>query len=337
MPQLDQTLQSTLLRSLIYGDAKRKKTWWALTAAEAGFNVLDLDLEDGSQIGRMINTEAQRNVSVVKCHDRMQNSAAGIFLTMFLRGTRFMWDEQACESVMFPNAAKDGHSFFAFDPNKLTPNDVVIIDSWTSNCMSLAKRWCAENNIDVSNAEQALQSNWDLYRWAGALADWELAQMHALPCHVILIGHANSYEKKKSTLDANNKKIEVVESTRIQPFSVSNPHAPKIEKSFTDIFYFQMFGNTIKIDTNSKSDRAGGSRVVPPGLYDFDKFQFKDLCAIANIPMPVDAPPSEGWQWYGSKEELVAAASPQAKPKQQLAIPSAGQKPAAMTNLMKQE
>ena len=46
MPGLENTLQNILLRSCAYGQAKRRKTWWAMTAAEAGFNVLDLDLED---------------------------------------------------------------------------------------------------------------------------------------------------------------------------------------------------------------------------------------------------------------------------------------------------
>ena len=337
MPQLEDVLQNTLLRSCAYGQAKRRKTWWALTAAEAGFNVLDLDLEDGSSIGRMISPEARKRISVVKCHDQMKGAVASIFFATFLRGDRFIWDEQSYESIIFPNAATEGHSFFILDPRKLTSNDVVIIDSWTSNAISLMRQWFGENKIDITTAQQAANSNWDVYRWANALADWELSQLHALPCHVIMLGHANQYDKMKTTVDNHGKKVQVVESSRTQMFSVSNPHATKIGKTFSDIFYFEMFGNDVMIDTSSKPDRDGGSRIIPPGNYKFDDFSFKQVCQIAGIPLPVDAAPSEGWQWIGSKQELMAVTQVQAKPKKQLAIPSVGAQPAAMTSLLSKE
>ena len=46
----DDRKRKGLLRALVYGPPKSRKTWWVTKLAEAGFNVLLCDIEDGAAV-----------------------------------------------------------------------------------------------------------------------------------------------------------------------------------------------------------------------------------------------------------------------------------------------
>ncbi len=310
MPPADQNhAENILLRLLCYGPAKVKKTWWALNAVKAGFNVLLLDADGGNQIITQMKLDELElaRINVINIVDKQDHPVACHFVTRFLIGNPFMWDEQDKSVLLRTASALAAHNHYIFDPKKLTHNDVVIFDSWDAITWSLAWRWYTENGVKVESADQAKTSDklWPGYRWSGAMASWMLKQIKALSnqCHVIVIGHQSVYEKRHEEI-VGGKTKQVIDWSRTQVKSTSGPHGMELASAFTDIPYFNVIGSRFTIDTRVESDRDGGCTVMPSGSFKWEDLQFGDVIEKAGIrPADIKAP-LEAAIWYPSGVDL---------------------------------
>ncbi len=347
MPPLDHQLKENkpfLLRELLYGPPKTKKTWWACKAAEAGFNVILLDCDDGAHILSQIAPEARHRIANINIVDTLTDPVACKFTTLALAGRIFLWDEQDKDRVIMPANRNMEHSFYYINANKLTRNDILVVDSWTKLVKSLAWRWYKENGIDITSGEQAKSTNWDGYRWSGEMASWMVRQLKALPCHVMVIGHKSVYEKYKNEV-INGKKVSSVEWQRTQIVSTSGPHGMTIASDFSDILQFYLVGSIFKIDTTPYADADGGSRLIPPKVWRWEELQFVDICNMVGIPVPDNAPPQEFAKWYdiGDKIDLGGIEiTPDVKPSAKGVIATTSllskkPKSATFNNLLKKE
>lgn len=300
MPPSDK-INTTLLRELCYGPAKTKKTWWAMKAAEAGFNVILLDGDSGSQIISQIDPQFRNKINIIDIVDKTSAPVMCYFIVRLLTGDPFMWDEQDKTVLLRPESANPDHSHYIFDISKLTSNDVLVLDSWSAFCWSIAWRWYQENGIKVADAEQVKSELWPGYRWSGAMASWVITQLKTLKCHVILIGHQSVYEKKKDEL-VNGKLRPVVQWSRIQVRSTSGPHGGTLADAFVDILYFNVKGSRFTIDTRIETDRDGGCRLIKPDNYRWEDLQFIDIIKNNEIAFPdvSENSPSEAVKWYPS-------------------------------------
>jgi len=308
MPPADQNhAENMLLRLLCYGPAKVKKTWWALNAAKAGFNVLLLDGDGGSQIISQIEKQYISNINIIDIVDKQNMPVMCEFITRFLTGNPFIWNETQKDILLIAAHAKAEHSYYIIDTSKLTHNDVVIIDSWDALTWSLAWRWYKENGLKVEAAEHAKTSDklWPGYRWSGAMASWALKQIKALSnnCHVIVVGHQSVYEKRHDEI-INGKTKQIIDWSRMQVKSTSGPHGMELAQAFTDIPYFGVNGSRFTIDTRVEKDRDGGCRVIPPGIYRWEDLQFGDIIEMAGIKRPDPEAELEAAIWYPSGADL---------------------------------
>lgn len=270
MPQLDESLASELrLRLIAYGPGKSRKTWWAGTAAEAGFNVILLDGEQGAGILKNIAPEARKRIYRIDLQDTRTRDVMAETLVYFCKLNSTFFDEVKRQRVSVAN-----ENCIQFDWSRLDGNTVVVVDSYSALVWSLVLRYCRENSIDLSAAEK---TEWEGYRWCGQLATWILTQLSQLPCHLIVIGHQEVYEKRKDG---------VVEWARTQMKSVSGPHAMQLAKMFDDVLYFSIQGQTTYIDARPAADRDGGGRYLPPKRYTFDELKFANLCKEAGVQLP---------------------------------------------------
>lgn len=308
------------LRILAYGVAKTKKTWWAGTAAEYGLNVLHIDGDDGYHILSNLSPAAKERIFVCDVMDSFRGANMCYFMTLLLKGQPFGWDEVNKAFVLLdkggnPMAPAANARIILFDPSKLSINDLLVIDSWTAFVESLNKRFYIEHKIDIT-AKSDAESNWDGYRWSGAMADWALQQIKALPCSVLIIAHTQVYEKKKNEVDGNGVQKQVTEWTRTQVKSTSGNHALRLAKYFSDILYFRLVGKQFYIDTKADEERDGGSRLVKPDLYTWDRLPFAAFATAAKIK-PASAP-LEAAKYY------VASAVVPATKTMAFSAPSAG-------------
>lgn len=273
-----------LLRVLAYGPAKCKKTWWAATAAEAGFNVLLINGDDGTQVLKNISKPAQSRIRIIDCFDAFGAPRMAEFMARFLRGNAVTWDDldnkMAVAGMLHPE-----HPHFVLDPKALTKTDVLIVDSWTALSDSTLLKMASEQNVDLSDGAKV---EWDLYGPVGRFLTWVLQQLIGLNCHVILIGHQDSYEKNKKT--AAGKLTAEVEFTRMQVKSSSRPHAMQLPKFFSDVLYFNMIGVNYYIDTSAHASRDGGCRGVAPKNWPWNELSFARLCQEAHAVCAEDVP-----------------------------------------------
>ena len=275
--QLNNRLEegNMLLRELLYGPAKSKKTWWIGKAAEANFNILLIDGDDGWHILNKIKPEFQKRIQVIDATDELNRPVFAKFATQMLKSGNFIWDEKKKVSAkLSPN-----ENCIHIPLNMLGRNDIVVFDSWTALVRSLQLQYAKENMIDLSQAEEDESNKWGFYRWGGVIATWIVGQLTALNCHVVVIAHVDQYEK----LSKDGKKV--IYSKR-QVKSTSGPHAMQLPSQFSEILYFYPKGSAFKIDASGSDTEDGGSRIVPPKIYNWDDLQFKDIIRMAGLECP---------------------------------------------------
>lgn len=283
MPTLnDQLASKQILRELIYGPAKSKKTWWACAAAEAGFQVFLLDANRGYAILQQLSPEARERVFILDIADELTNYAASAFATLFCKGQPFAWDEANKTPT---HTGHIGARIIA--PRALNRNCVLVLDSWTDIVTSLALRYHQQNNIDIAKPEELDKRSF--FGWTGAMASWLVTALVALPCHVILIGHWAQYEKIKRVQEGNKiKEIPLYE--RRQIVSSSGPNAMTIPGKFDEVMYFYNHGSAFKIEVEGHKDADGGSRRIPSRTYKWEELQFGTIANIANVTLDPELP-----------------------------------------------
>lgn len=255
-------------RIFAYGVEKSKKTWWACRAAEAGYNVLLLDGDDGAHIVQQLPMEARRRILIVDVVNTTTRAVFTAFLAMFCRpGNKFVWDEQT--KAASPVMRDTTHSFIEFDASKFGDNDVIILDSWTALAFSTRFQYALEHKIDMTKADR---TDWDGFGFEDRFLDYIVNFIHTVPCHVIVIGHSTIYEKR-------SKDQKTVVSQTTQPISSTGPNAKKLGKHFADILYFEKYGDQIQINTAGDTDRVGGSRNIAPSRIKWEDLAPQDIFA----------------------------------------------------------
>lgn len=256
----DLAVNDRLLRIFAYGREKSKKTWWAARACELGFNTILINGEKGgTQIVKNIPAKAREKLLIVNVVNTPTRAIFAAFMANLCRpGNVFTWDEQ--DSCTIFGLRNIQHSFVEFDVTKLTENDVVIIDSWTTLAASVFFAYAIEHKIDLTNAAR---EEWDGFGWEGRFLDFVLNSISTWPCHVIVIGHAVVYEKYNDKKGSERKLL----SATTQPISSSGPHASKVCNKFNDVLYFDRAANSSEIftiNTGGTKNSSGGSRIMPP-------------------------------------------------------------------------
>lgn len=277
------------LRAMIYGKDKTKKTWWALRCLEAGYNVVLLDGDDGRAIYRQGNfTEEQLSrLFMLDLVDTLANPVFSKFIARLVKGTPFIWNEtiKRIEAASF----KPDNSYYLINPALLGRNTVLVADSWTALATSVMVQYSEENKIDLS---EAAKQEWEGYGWQGRFLSWILSKLHGLNCHLIVIGHEVTQEKRSSD-------GKTVLWSRVQPISSSNNHASTLGKHFSEFLHFSRGSETIfYIDARGASDRDGGSRTS-----EAKKFRWEELppsILLERIDGVREPSPQTAFQWFES-------------------------------------
>lgn len=206
----------------------------------------------------------------------------------------FFWDELDKKPII--GSKNKDHSYIRFRPGLFTANDVIVIDSWTALAWGMRLSYAIENKIDMLDAER---TDWDGFGFESRFLDYVLNYLHAMPCHVIVIGHAYVYEKRA-------KDGKTIISQETLPISSSGPAGMKLAKHFSDVLFFEKLSETIvKIKTGGDSTRDGGSRLLAPATVDWDATGPELLLNAVNAKS--DGSPCNGAIWYATGTEADEA------------------------------
>jgi hypothetical protein len=279
MSNLDAMLSTALVRAIVYGPPKTRKTWWCGAAAEHGFNVIIADGENGYGILRQLSPAAKSRVTVLNGADELSRPHFAQLVGLITRGHMpVYWDQTDRQQLAVLASRKPDHDYVQVFLPALTSNDVFVCDSLSALVDSTNMTYAVENKIDM---EDAKKQEWDGFMWVGNYITAMINRLKNLPGHVLLIGHESVYEKKKK----EGKEL-VTEWSRHQLKSSSGPHAMTIPGKFSDILYFNFIGRSVKIDTNGEAGRDGGGRSVEPRLYDWAELTLLKMTQALGVPAP---------------------------------------------------
>lgn len=282
MAALDQALkESDLVRILAYGASKMRKTWFACKAAELGFNVILCDIDYGFHVAKNLTPEARKRIFHVDMRgpvDGYKNCGA-MTLAWAMTGQVTLYDETERKYARRTGLDPD-KKYVKFDFSKATSRDILIIDSWTQFSQHLV---LADRN--VMDPTQVPKLEWDDYQKQRLALDHFISNMARLNCHLIVIGHAEEWAKRRADAPQKAKPEEAIEAIRTQPMSVSRSHAATLAKNFTDVLYFMAPNPLIgvQISTKGSDDFDAGSRTLPPGLKKWDDVSIANFLPQAMV------------------------------------------------------
>ena len=308
MPRGDMMPPSlTLMHALILGEEKAGKTSWLLDAAEEGFNVLMMDGDVAQQAIARLSPKAKSRVFYMDVGDNLVGEVDPRMIQTvadFMTATRFLWNDRTQREY---SRTKDPHNEegFAEDeiweirPGRLDHNWVLGIDSWTTLSYSamLAKAQdLGESIADVEKIERSI------YSGVGNRLTNILVTQQKAPCHTVVIGHPQQYEKRKAesgktVREAMKENDQVIEWTKMIPASSSNPHGHKMGKYFSDIGWIDVdkFGKRV-INFTKSGERTSGGNINSKGDPRVDH-RFADIVRAigGHVPGPdSDTPLGEG-------------------------------------------
>jgi hypothetical protein len=307
MPPFDvleqQALSLVKTKTLIYGAAKTKKTWWAARIAELGFNVHFFAAEEGTQIIRMLPNDIRKTINIIDLRDRPDMSVASIFLALVAKQKPFCWDDVDRIQRTTQGGCDPTHGHYWIDTSKLTTRDVIVVDTWTMVSASILLQAAMDKGIDLSDASRPEQ---DIYNYMWNFAVWLLKNICSLNCHIVVVSHQESFDKyrpKKNPKDKNEPQI--LQFSRIQPVAHTRNFGMRMAASFDNVLYFYLIGDNVRVSTEANSDRDAGSRVIGPGTFSWDDLQFKHICEANKIKVPFERQPSEAIKYYAPGEVVA--------------------------------
>lgn len=267
------TLNDSKIRGLLIGPAKAGKTHWTCEAAQAGFNLVYLDGDVGGQTIAMFDDETKSRIYYFPMGDDLDGPK-------FSKHVRGLFDATTSKPFIWNDTHKKQHSNLSredlsecevsvIDLRKMTMNDVLVIDSWTSLSYSakdeVAKR-CGDDLGEMEKADRGI------YASSGNRLTKFLVTLQHLPCHVIVIAHPDEYvQEGKPTIQI--------------PMSSSRPHANTMGKYFTDIGWMTVTATGKReIDFRPDPRRIVGGRLA--GKKPTTEFSFLELVKKAGAPVP---------------------------------------------------
>lgn len=302
MTSLDKIIADyPLLRTFCYGREKTKKTWWMGTAAEAGFNLTVTDIDDGIKVLKQISPEARKRIRVINAVDTFDRQVGALFMAKVMKGYPFVWDNTRRTSLDDYSSRKAEHDYVAVDITKANANDVFGLDSYTEWAKSVTMQYYRENEIELFDFKEE-GDKWGPFRYAKKFLDVGLNRLHAVQCHLVIIGHETVYEKYKEVRVGNKMRRDLVSQDTI-PISSSGPHGMTIGRNFDDILYFRkVAADIVQIEISSEVNRMGGSRTLTPGNRNWIDFPFWKYCEEAGVQRPSNAEPSKAFRSFTGKE-----------------------------------
>lgn len=261
-----------LVKALIVGDGKCGKTDWAARAACAGFNVLYLDADVGSQtIAQIQDRDALSRIFIMNVGDELISGGLDYrFVNVYKKfstAITYRWNDTQAREF---SVSKDGDpcmdEVWEIRPGQMDYTTILVIDSWTALSQSCMNWACDELGLSIEEISEDERSKMrGVYQAAGEKLTYYLQMIRSAKCHVIVIGHPREFTKteKSAGKSVTQKESEMkVLWTKMVPASSSNNHAFSMSKYFTDIAWIEVDAmGEYKIDFRAANDRMSGSHI----------------------------------------------------------------------------
>lgn len=274
MPRLDNTPPERILRRVLeLGFSKTGKTRWIGEATAAGFNLIYLDGDDAVTTLRELPKEQQSRVFHFDLGDSLEIPRFAFLLDRMIFESPFLWNATKHRSLQDADYDENGvvaDEVWEVRLARLTPNDILVVDSWTAYCQSVNKKYTEKLGINwsaIEGAEKGKRRSY--YDAAGHEATEILLALKSVTSHLAVICHVDEYQKKHAPPGRAIKDIKedeyIIDWTRLIPKSISRPHGMNMAKEFTDVARFKVStGGKRIVDGRPSFDEDGGANFKEP-------------------------------------------------------------------------
>lgn len=198
------TLRTTVC---VFGAPKSGKSEAIARLAEAGFNLIWIDIENGWEVLLKLSPEAQKRVTLLRLPDSKGWPIAIKSLLRLVKGNKLLVCEEhgAAEVAGCPVCRKEGKPMTEIELGKLDANTIVVIDSGTQLSTS-AMNHITQNKPDDYKPERDDWGN------LGKLLDGVLSYVQAGRFHCIVTAH-------ETELEMDDGKVKLVPSIGTRNFA----------------------------------------------------------------------------------------------------------------------
>ena len=282
MASLDEALENTdLARLMLYGPPGSRKTWWAGMAAELGFNVILADIDHGHKILRQLSPEARKRIFHIdmRAPDDGYANCGSAALAYAMNGAVTFYDEETRRYVP-KNKIDVDRTYVQLDLSRMSNCDVLVVDSWTAMVQQLGLL-----SAVIIDPTKLNKFEWDDYAKMRLVLDHFLAGAKKSNGHIMVIGHTDTYAKRKKDAAEKAKPEDAIEQIRTQPYSVTRAHAETMANNFSDVLYFEISSSMVgtTISTKGDVDFDAKSRSIAPTSAPFTKLQFDQFVSKTNL------------------------------------------------------
>lgn len=317
----------SLVKLLLIADGKLGKTHYAAMAAKAGFNILYLDGDVASATIRSMGTPVNNVVALTKkdlsrihlldVRDTIlggqRDTKMIATINEFISSVTFKWNDSEHRMLTRKDQNCD---VVEIKPALMGPNDLLVIDSWTSLAQSIMT-WCGvANGVNIADATTSEMR--PVYQ-GGALKTSEILQViRSLRCHVIVIAHPDEYShmtKPEGRKAGEIKEVDmIVDWTKMIPKTTSKPQGLTMGPYFTDIAWMELSpaGTERRLNFKPKNDRVSGGHFSESKSV--DEYSFVNLVKQIGGFMPTGEGP-ESWLTMRRIDEISAEAEAKAESK----------------------
>jgi hypothetical protein len=277
MPAMTSALEETgAARIMIYGQPGTRKTWWALRAAEFGFNVILCDFDGKFQIANQLSPEALARIYHLdmRATDNYAVSGAAA-MAMAAQGSAILFDE-ATRQYVAPNQIDPEKSYARIDLRAGDTKTVLVIDSWSAFMDNISAI-----NVPIRDAVKVEKLEWADYQKVRLGGDKFISNLKRLNCHVIVTGHAETYARKRPDADPKAPLKDQIEAVRVQPCSITRSHGETLARQFNDVLFFEVPNALVgtMINTAGSEDFDALTQSTKPGKNKWDDLLFDKFVA----------------------------------------------------------
>lgn len=319
MPRATNLSASTqLIKALIIGVEKSGKTDWAARAAEAGFNVLFLDGDVAAATIHQLPEAARQRIFYLDFSDDFAGGREDTrmidLMYDFFTSTKFVWNDSKEDKFNVRSYDSEADEVWVIHPAKLDHTWVVVVDSWTTLSYSGMVSKAKDLGVPIADVEKVSR---EIYAGVGNRLTNMASIIQKMPCHVIVIGHMDEYQKKKMPDRSTQREVKEldmeIEWTRMIPKSSSKPHGLTLGKFFTDVGWMDVTRGgrrelSFKIDINRSSGGHLDSKGNPRESHSFANLVRSIGGAIPDSNRPEEILPV--LEIYGPGEYQVAKPQP---------------------------
>lgn len=237
---------------LVFGAPKSGKSLLVGRLAEAGYNLLWFDMENGAEVLFQLSEEAQERVTLYRVADKKADPQAAKLINEFYSGRNF----SVCAThgkVNCVNCKAKGGEVTLFDFDAVGENDIVVFDSGSQIVTSVQNHIARNDKFeDFGAINKESKHEWGHYNAQRLILDAFFTDIQSSRFKIVMITHEQELDVEKNPT-----------SKPVNPLGGTTKQSKTVGKFFGHIVHCRLRSNNHQLISQTTSDTTtvAGSRL----------------------------------------------------------------------------